>query len=99
MTAPEAFTARSGLRPPAARFVTAVQVPPVGRLAVWIPALPVQTAITLPCPSTPTSGGPALLLSVTAALHDPPGGRTLAWIVPVMGGSLWRPQQGALSPA
>src|SRR5215468_1196428 len=86
MTAPEAFTARSALRPPLARLCTAVQVPPAARLAVSIPLLAAQTAIAFPFPSTPISGGPASLLTVTGLLHDPFGGRTLAWIVPVMGG-------------
>ena len=59
IAAPVEFTARFSAWPRAATVVTAVQVPPAGRLAVSIaPLAATQAAIALPEPSIPITGWP-----------------------------------------
>src|ERR1700678_4007274 len=91
MTAdPAEFTARFSAKPSTcvSRVWTAVQLPPAGRLAVLISlAAPSQATIALPDPSMPITGPPnASVLTLTGALHVPPGDRTLAWITVAVAG-------------
>src|SRR5258708_22675333 len=77
------FTARFPAWPRGAKVFTRIHLPPAGRLAVSIaPLTPAQAAIALPDPSMPITGPPkASVDRITAVLHWPPGGRTLAWTV------------------
>src|SRR5258708_7672032 len=83
IAAPAGFTARFTAWPRGAKVFTRVHLPPAGRLAVSIaPLTPAQAAIALPDPSMPITGPPkASVDRITAVLHWPPGGRTLAWTV------------------
>src|SRR5258708_14997569 len=83
IAAPAGFTARFTAWPRGAKVFTRVHLPPAGRLAVSIaPLTPAQAAIALPDPSMPITGPPkASLDRITAVLHCPPGGRTLACTV------------------
>ena len=90
MADPAEFTARPSANPSTAgsRVLTAVHLPPAGRLAVLICLPPpVQATIALPDPSMPITGPPkASVLTLTGALHVPPGARTLAWITVAVAG-------------
>src|SRR5258708_5027630 len=93
IAAPAGFTARFTAWPRGAKVFTRVHLPPAGRLAVSIaPLTPAQAAIALPDPSMPITGPPkASVDRITAGLHWPPGGRTLAWTGawPMAGGEGW----------